>query len=198
MTPHRYPAAAVAAVAVDWVLHGAMRIVPARHLGTPLGTAPADSRFCARADGFTVLYAAMDMETAVVETIVRDRFTHRTQRRISLVEITARGWVRIDSRPGTAVRLLDLRGDGCIRLGAPTDAVGARHHGAGRALGRAIHAQHPGVDGILFASRLTGRDIVAVYDRAAGRLLAVATGALHGHKELPGLLARHRIGLVRP
>ncbi len=51
------------------------RIMASRHRSDPLGTTPADSRFCTRNGGSTVLYAAPEFATAFVETVVRDRFT---------------------------------------------------------------------------------------------------------------------------
>ena len=170
--------------------------MPRRHLVSPLGTVPADSRFCFRTADYTVLYAAPDFITAFVETVLRDRFTRRRDREIALREVTERAWVRIESRPGTALVLLDLRGDGCTRIGAPTDAVHARNHAAGRAFGKAIHAGHPDIDGLLYGSRLTGADVYAVFDRGIGKLRTTETGVLADHPELPDVLAEHGVRLV--
>jgi hypothetical protein len=89
----------------------------------------------------------------------RDRFAKRVgYRSVDWAELRNLSFTVIGS--GSAVlKWLDLRGDGCVRLGAPTDAVRARHHAAGRALGRSIHARHPDIDGILFPGRLTGFDV---------------------------------------
>lgn len=91
------------------------RIVPERYRALPLGTSPADSRFCSRDAGYTVLYASPDFATAFIETVVRDRFVRRREREVGLKEITARVWARISAQPGTRLTLLDLRGDGCAR-----------------------------------------------------------------------------------
>ena len=172
------------------------RLVPSRYRESPLGTIPADSRFCSRNAGYTVLYAAPDFATAFIETVVRDRFVHRSRRDVELSEISGRYWVGIRTQPETVLTLLDLRRDGCGRIGAPTDAVQARNHAAGRALARAIHAQHTDIEGLLYASRLTGEDVYAVFDRGAGKLEAAETGTLIGHPDLPDVLERHGIGLV--
>ena len=103
-------------------LPGGYRIMPARHAANPLGTVPADSRFGSRG-GYAVLYASPDFATAFIETVVRDRFTHRRERRVALKEVTDRAWARISTRPEAELMLLDLRGDGCTRIGAPTDTV---------------------------------------------------------------------------
>lgn len=172
------------------------RIIPRRHRDTPLGTAPGDSRFCARADGFTILYVSPDFATAFIEVVVRDRFTHKRQREILLKEVTERAWTLLATKPRAKLSLLDLRKDGCVRLGAPTDAVSSRNHAAGRALGRAIHAGHQDVDGLLFSSRLTGADVYAVFDRAIEKLRMKRSGELPNHPELPEVLDRHQISLL--
>ena len=92
--------------------------------------------------------------------------------------------------------LLDLRGNGCARVGAPTDTVHARNHAAGRAFGRAIHEAHGDVDGLLYGSRLTGEDVYAVFDGGMAKLAVSETGMLVDHPELPDILARHGIGIV--
>ena len=112
-------------------------------------------------------------------------------------EITERFWARITARPGTVLTLLDLREDGCARVGAPTDAVHARNHAAGRAFAKAIHTEHADIEGLLHDSRLTGGEVYAVFDRGVGKLEAAETDMLMDHPDLPGVLERHGIGLVR-
>lgn len=76
----RYPRNRIASVLVRSGFRDGYRIMPARHAAKPLGTVSADSRFCSRDGGYTVLYASPDFATAFMETIVRDRFTHRRKR----------------------------------------------------------------------------------------------------------------------
>ena len=193
----RYARNRIASVLVRSGFPNGYRIMPARHAAKPLGTVPADSRFCVRDGGYTILYASPDFATAVVETVVRDRFTHQRDRRIALREVTERAWARISTRPEAELTLLDLRGDGCTRIGAPTDTVRARNHAAGRALGKAIHAAHPDIDGLVYVSRLTDEEIYAVFDRGMTKLEATGTGLLRDHPDLPDVLKRYGIALVR-
>ena len=173
------------------------RIMPRRYRASPLGTIPADSRFCSRNAGYTVLYAAPDFATAFIETVVRDRFMRqRREREITLAEIADRIWARFSTLPGTVLTLLDLRGDGCAQLGVPTDAVHARNHMAGRAFAKAVHAENADIDGLVHISRLTGEDIYAVFDRGMGKLGSAETGTLMAHPDLPNVLGRCGIGLV--
>lgn len=196
MTKTSYPEDRVEALLTQIKLPPSYRIFPTRHTKTPLGTAPSDSRFCAATSGFTVLYVAPDFATAFIEVVVRDRFRRKKDREIALKEITLRSSAQISSSPRSKLSILDLRKDGCTRLGAPTDAVNAKNHAAGRALGRDLYTNHTQVDGILFASRLTGEDVYAIFDRATARLTAESTQPLAQHTNLPAILERHEIKLI--
>ena len=72
--------------------------MPGRYRATPLGSRPADSRFCSRSAGYSVLYASPDFATAVIETVVRDRFMRRRDRDVALKEITERVWACISAQ----------------------------------------------------------------------------------------------------
>lgn len=196
MSKVSYPRHRIRSVLLKAAFPDNYRIAPSRYLASPLGTSRADSRFCSRNASHTVLYASLDFATALIETVVRDRFTRQRKREVGLKEITKRIWVRISAQPGAVLTLLDLRGDGCARIGAPTDVVHARNHAAGRAFAEAIHAEHTDIDGLLHASRLTGRNVYAVFDRGIAKLTSTEAGELVDHPELPDVLARHGIGLV--
>ena len=143
-----------------------------------------------------MLCAAPEFATAFVETVVRDRFTRHQGCEVAAREITARVRTRISMPPASALTSVDLRGDDCTRVGAPTDTVNARNHAAGRAFAKTIHAEHVDVDGIVYASRLTGGDVHAVFDRSTEKLASVDTGLSKDHSELPNILKRYGIGLV--
>ena len=196
MNGGRYRRSRIASVLLTAPLPRSYRIMPGRHRSNPLGTSPADSRFGTRNGGFTVLYAAPGFATAFVETVVRDRFTGQQGCEVAVKEIAARVWARIAMRPNETLTLVDLRGDGCTRIGAPTDTVNARNHAAGRAFARDIHAGHADLDGIVHASRLTGEDVYAVFGRSTGKLVSAGTGLLEDHPELPDILKRYGIDLV--
>jgi hypothetical protein len=67
--------------------------------------------------------------------------------------------------------------------------VRAREHRLGRDFGRALFNAFKDVDGILFASRLTGRDSVTVRGRVATeRLRAPKAAPLADHPELAATL----------
>lgn len=119
---------------------------------------------------------------------MRDRFEDgRAERRIDWVEIEAKVVVRlvmVEAR--TTLRAVDLRGEAPLRLGIPSDVVRAREHRLGRAFGEAIFTGFSDVDAILFGSRLTGRDVIAVRGTvAAATLHATPARPLMDHDELP-------------
>jgi len=151
-----------------FAIDGAHRVFGVSRMPLQLHSSP--SRFCDGKSGFSVMYASLSFETCIIETLVRDRFTHRLRRELPLAAILARGYARISNQPDRELNLLDLRDSGCVDIGAPTDSVRARHFAAGQALGKAVYEEHADVDGFLYASRLTGDDCIAVFDRAVGEI----------------------------
>jgi len=173
----------------------AYRLIWRRHERTPLGYVPSPSRFC---DGvsFAMVYLAVDFETAFLETLIRDQFVRTRHRVVSTRAIGARLWATVGTVLMEQLMLLDLTGDGCTELGVPTDAVHARNHSAGRALGRAIYRDHSDIDGFFYHSRFTGEGCFAVFDRAVRKLTLLRTGEVLDQPQLPGLLDQHQIQLI--
>jgi len=197
VTAGLYPRKRIEAQRVEQNISSSHRIIWLTSMARPLDCGPAPSRFCDGVSGYGVIYAAPQFDTAFIETVVRDRFVHRHRRAVPFGDISERGWVELATRTNEAVVLLDLTGRGCLALGAPTDAVTARNHAAGRALGRAIYREHEDIDGFLYSSRLTGADCYAIFDRAVPRLAALGTGELKDHAALAGVLRDQHIGLIR-
>lgn len=172
----------------------AYRIVLRTFLAEPLALKPGKSRFC-DGNSFAVLYAAENFKTAFIETVVRDRFVQADRRVISLDDVRTRGCVEFALRQAESLNLADLRDDGCLKLGAPTDAAHARNHSAGRTLGRALYDEHDHVDGIWYRSRLTGGECFAVFDRALAKLTVQCAKDLIDHPDLPAALREHCVFL---
>jgi hypothetical protein len=190
----RYPRERIEARLHLFAIDAAHRVFGVSRM--PLQLYSSASRFCDGKSGFSVMYASLSFETSIVETLVRDRFTQRLRRELPLAAVLARGYAQISSQPEREVSLLDLRDTGCIDIGAPTDAVRARHFAAGQALGRAVFEEHPDVDGFIYASRLTGDDCIAVFDRAVTKFMVVDACELKDHAELPAVLKRNQVVLV--
>jgi RES domain len=177
-----------------FTIDGAHRVFGVSRMPLQMHSAP--SRFCDGKSGFAVMYAALSFETCIVETLVRDRFTHRLKRELPLAAVLARGYARVSTQPDLELNLLDLRDAGCVDIGAPTDAVRARHFAAGQALGKAVFEEHMEVDGFIYSSRLTGDDCIAVFDRAVGKMKVDEACELKDQAELPAVLERNQIVLV--
>ena len=141
-----------------------IRIFPSIHQATPLGCTAGNSRFGGTDESFAVLYAACDLATALAERLIRDRFKGLEDRRRRLfpAELGDNTAVRIDTiKP---LRLLDLRSGGCLKLGVSTDITGAKCHRDAQQLSDLVYKDVT-IDGILYPSRLTAENCVAIFDR---------------------------------
>ncbi|RVU10573.1 MULTISPECIES: RES family NAD+ phosphorylase [Rhizobium] len=155
---------AVRADVTDYV-----RIISRAHAATPLGMGFGKTRFSSPRDKFRLLYLAQDPATAVAETIVRDRFQGKTGRLILQEEIDRYSIAAV--RSPAPLFLLDLRYEGASLLGVSTDAVRAKAQTSGRRLSQEIY-DRTDFDGILYMSRITNKQCVAIYDRATASLEA--------------------------
>ena len=189
----RYPRERIEARLSYFAINGAHRVFAASRM--PMSVQPSPSRFC-DGKGFAVLYAALTFETCIAESLIRDRFVRRTRRELPLAAVLMRAHAQIATQPNSDLLLLDLRDTGCLDIGAPTDAARARHFAAGQALARSIYTEHPDIDGFIYASRLTGDDCFAVFDRALDKLIVIDARELKDHPQLPALLEQGAIQLV--
>ena len=123
---------------------------------------------------FSVLYLGSTLKVCFVETILRDR-------RDSLVgdveieesELTDRVYSEIIVQE--RLRLVNLDGDGPIRMGIPTDAVRGHNQGLARKWSVALHEHPATIDGILYPSRLNNQTNLAIYGRAVVKLGVIET-----------------------
>jgi hypothetical protein len=163
-----------------------VRIVARVHAATPLGMGFGRSRFSSPRDRFRLLYLAQDPTTAFAETIVRDRYEKKSER-LLLEEDLVRYSIAAVRNP-RPLFLLDLRNEGASLLGVSTDAVRAKAQAAGRKLSQSLY-DRTNFDGIVYMSRITNRECVAVYDRAVGSSLETDGHAL----DLPRLASLRTI-----
>ena len=161
------------------------------HRGTPLLAVPAASRFSDPQAGYAVLYTAETVSFAFWETLGRNRFAWRWRRELPRTEAEAALVVSIAC--DALLVLVDLRGDGPVRIGAPSAVADDGNPVAGRGPRRRSRGE-----GIVFASRLTGDSCVAIFERAFGRLRATGIGELVRHAELLEALDEYHIVLTRP
>lgn len=147
-----------------------LRCTPWSHRATPLGMGYGKTRFASPTDSFKLLYIAADLPTAIAETIVRDRFEGASVRQLDIADIQPWGICEVDAT--MPLRVLDLRGDGCFKLGISTDIARAKAQNESRSFAQELY-DTTDLDGILYSSRLRKRNCVAVFDRSVpGHLVA--------------------------
>ncbi len=172
------------------------RLIHRNHRNRPLEAVPSPSRFSDPVLGYGVLYAAEAVRCGFWESIVRNRFTHRRHREIPRSEVEARLVVSLHST--RRLSLVDLRGDGPIRIAAPTAVAHDANHAAGRALSTAVYEYLPEADGFLFQSRFTGHRCVAIFDRSFQKLAVSQIMPLVEHADFLDALVDYDIVLTKP
>ncbi len=172
------------------------RVINQRHAATPLNAIPAPSRFSDPAGNFAVLYGAETLPCSLWEAVVRNSLTRRLPRVIPRPSITYRLVVSFQSQQD--LNLVDLRGDGPIRIGAPPDVVHDSNHLEGRSLSADVHAHLPDADGFLYHSRFTGDLCCAIFDRAFDKLDTLAVSPLTQHADFWNALNDYGITLTIP
>jgi hypothetical protein len=181
------------AVSID--VTGYLRIMEARHRASPTGMGHGKTRFASPTDSFTVLYAAQDLPTALAEKVIRDRLQGSKQRILLAEDFEELVIAEMAAR--APLKLLDLRTSGASRLGIPTDAVRGRAQQAGRKFSQRLY-DTTDFDGIVYMSRITNAECVAVYDRAVEHTLDQTCRVVELLR-LPGLvpaLTSMNVGIV--
>jgi hypothetical protein len=148
-----------------------LRVMPKVHSGMPLGMGYGQTRFASPDRSFQLVYLAHDLMTGVAETIVRDRFEDQTDRTLHASEVS--DWAASTIAVRSPLIVVDLRTTGLLKLGVTTDASRAKAQETGRLLSQELYKRFA-VDGILYLSRLTAAECIAVYDRAVATKLAAS------------------------
>jgi RES domain len=144
---------------------------------------------------FGVLYLGSTLKVCFIEAVLRDRRNGEVgDYPIEEAELTQRHYAEIVVT--SPLRLVDLRGDGPIRMGVPSDVVGATRQHLARAWSVAFHDHPVQPDGMVYSSRLNGERNVAIYDRAVSRLRAHRTSALMNAPGLAGVLNALNVALL--
>jgi hypothetical protein len=149
-----------------------LRCTPIAHRATPLGMGYGKTRFASPDDSFKLLYIAEDLPTSIAEAIVRDRFEGIMLREMLRADFA--DWGVCEVSANVPIKVLDLRRDGCFKLGVSTDIVGAKAQLEARAFSQAVH-EGTDLDGILYYSRLRRRECLAIYERAATTHLSASS-----------------------
>lgn len=152
------------------------------------------TRFASPLDAFKLLYIAKDLPTSIAEAIVRDRFEGVQPREMDVNDFA--GWGVCEVHATAPLRLLDLRRDGCFKLGVSTDIAGAKTQDEARSFSQQIH-ETTDLDGILYHSRLRRRECVALYERAVPALTASTVVEIETLAGLVPALRSLRIKLLK-
>jgi hypothetical protein len=163
----------------------------------PLGWGPGLSRFSdPTGRAFGLVYLGSSAKVAFLETILRDAVNGRgADCVVELAEIEKRSLASI--RPTGDLRLVDLTGDGPVRMGVPSDVVGASDQSLAQAWSVAFHGHSDQPDGVYYPSRLNEERCIALYDRAVGKLEAVsAPRLLDCRLELAAILNELEIAIL--
>jgi hypothetical protein len=140
----------------------------------PLGFGKTKSRFSdprrrPEDERFGVLYLGFTLKGCFVEAILRDRRNGAVgDYPIGEAELFQRRYAEIVVT--SSLSLVDLRGDGRIRMGIPSDVAGSTRQARARAWSVAFYDHPAAPDGIIYSSRLNEETNLAVYDRAIAKL----------------------------
>ena len=151
---------------------------------------------------FGVVYAAFDLDTAFVETLLRDKPASDAGPGVMLDyrDVRDRCVVTLDT-DGTArpLHLVRLYGDGLAALGTDTGIFSVDDYDTTRTWAASLHAHPARPDGIVYLSRfLAPRRSVVLFDQSSDALRIGKVSPLLRHRELPRLLDRFHIGIMRP
>lgn len=166
----------------------------------PLGVGKTPSRFSdprdlPEAERFAVLYLGSTLAACFVEAFLRDQRNGVVgDYPVSMRELNQRRFAEITVRQPLA--LVDLTGNGAVRMGVPSDVCGATDQTLARQWSLAFHEHPQQPDGIAYLSRLNNDLNVAVYDRAIAKLDAEGTALLPDAPGFPRLLDAFGLALV--
>ncbi|MBZ9772318.1 RES family NAD+ phosphorylase [Mesorhizobium sp. CO1-1-8] len=169
------------------------------HFKDPLGFGKTPSRFSdprrrAAANRFGVLYLGSSLKVCFVEAVLRDQGDARVDHLLlDENDLAVRSYGAIEVM--RALSLVDLRGDGPLRMGIPSDVARGSLQSLARRWSIAIHDHPTQPDGIIYPSRLNGETNLAIYDRAILKLNAVTHKPLLKEFGLAPVLRDLKVGL---
>ena len=168
----------------------------------PLGYGKTPSRFSdprnrIERNRFGVLYLGETLKVCVLEAVLRDQRDGRVgDLPIAEQELHIRRYADIEAV--VPLQLVDLRGDGAVVMGIPSDVHRARHQTLARAWSVAIHDHPSAPDGIIYPSRLNGHTNLAIYDRAMAKLKPIRIRRLIAAPGLAAVLNDFSVSIVTP
>lgn len=165
----------------------------------PLGYSKSPSRFSdprrrVPDNRFGVLYLGSTLKVCFVEAVLRDQGDgHTDDLLLDERDLAIRSYAAIEVV--SPLNLVDLRDDGPLRMGIPSDVARGSKQSLARRWSFAIHEHPTQPDGIIYPSRLNGETNLAIYDRAVRKLRSTAHGPLLKEAKLATVLRDLRVGL---
>ncbi len=199
----REPTAAFATAGLDLVRIPAGRTFGRIHhqrFADPLGFGKSRSRFSdprrrMEANRFGVLYLGSSLKVCFLEAVLRDsRDGVVGDFPMDEAELDIRKYAQVVTNAELA--LLDLTGDGPVRMGVPSDVLRSSRQALARRWSIAFHDHPAQVDGIYYPSRLNGEVNLAIYGRAVPKLMVATSGPLRVAPGLARVLNELEVALV--
>lgn len=133
------------------------------------GSRFSDPRRRVATNRFGLIYLGTTLKVCFVEAILRDQRNGAIED-FPIEESELGAWRFAQIEVGEALKLVDLREDGAIRLGVPSDVAGAASQALSRAWSLAFYEHPDQPDGVIYPSRLNEETNLAIYDRAISKL----------------------------
>lgn len=168
----------------------------------PLGFGKTPSRFSdprrRKADNrFGVLYLGDTVKVCFLEAVLRDQRDGLIgDLPIAESELHERQYAQIEVVE--PLKMVDLRDDGPIKMGVPTDVAKSSRQSLAREWAVAFHDHADRIDGIIYPSRLNGHTNLAVFDRSVGKLKTVGATRLIRAPGLARVLDDLNVAIVDP
>jgi hypothetical protein len=142
-----------------------------------------------------VLYLGSSLKVCFLEAVLRDdRDGVVGDFPMDEAELDARQYAQVMTK--AELTLLDLTGDGPVRMGVPSDVLRASRQSLARRWSIAFHDHPAEVDGIYYPSRLNGEVNLAIYGRAVSKLTVATTQSLRAAPGLARVLNDLDVALV--
>lgn len=143
----------------------------------------SDPRKRVPANRFGVLYLGSSLKVCFLETILRDE-RDGVVGDVEVEESELEDRLDAEVRVREPLRLLDLTGDGPVRMGIPSDVVRGSRQGLARQWSVVFHDHPAMIDGIVYPSRLNNETNLAIDERSVPKLEPLRN---HGLKRAPGM-----------
>lgn len=166
-------------MSVKLQLKNIVRVIYSKHGSEPLNVGLKPSRFSSLAknrnkiDGtmIKVLYGALTIDTAIYETLVRNRFDLNPLRLIDSKDYMDRSVISFSTVTSQGLNLLDLTQGKATCYGVPTDVMRSSQHSEGQNFSQFVFDNMSDVDGFIYTSRFTeGRCVALYYSKVIAKL----------------------------